>query len=127
MEGVAVVALSGVNAALEAGEVVAVVAEGLGESDFENRILPHLALDSAETAEEPFAIDESIDEHSLLGGGGAEALVVVVGELFELRDGFAGDGLGSGIDAGFEGVHGAAGLALDGAGSSGFLCVETIG
>jgi hypothetical protein len=58
-----------------------------------------LALDSAEAAEEPFAIDEGIDEHALFGCGRTEALVVIVGELFELRDGFAGDGLGSGVDA----------------------------
>ena len=127
VEGVAVVALGRVDAALEAGEVVAVVAEGLGEGDFENRILPHLALDSAEAAEEPFAIDEGIDEHALLRGGGVEAVVVIGGEVFELRDGFAGDGLGSGVDAGLEGVHGGVGLAIEGAGSGGFLRVETIG
>jgi hypothetical protein len=86
-----------------------------------------LALDSAEAAQEPFAIDEGIDEHPLFGGGGTEALVVFAGELFELRDGFAGDGLGSGVDAGFEGVHGGVGLALDGAGSGGSLRIETIG
>ena len=127
MEGVAVVALGRVDAALEAGEVVAVVAEGLGEGDFEDRIFPHLALDSAEAAEEPFAIDEGIDEHALFGCGGTEALVVFAGEVFELRDGFAGDGMGSGVDTGFKGVHGGVGLALDGAGSGGFLCVEAIG
>ena len=127
VEGTTVVALGGVDAALEAGEVVAVVAEGLSEGDFEDRILPHLALDSAEAAEEPFAIDEGIDEHALFGCGGTEALVVIVGELFELRDRFAGDSLGSGVDAGFKGVHGGVGLALDGAGSGGFFCVETIG
>jgi hypothetical protein len=86
-----------------------------------------LALDSAEAAEEPFAIDKGIHEHSLFGCGGTEALVVFAGEVFELRDGLAGDGLGSGIDAGFEGVHGGVGLALDNAGSGGFLRVETIG
>ena len=127
MECVTVVALGGVDAALEAGEVAAVVAEGLGEGDFENRILPELGLDSAEAAEEPFAIDEGIDEHSAFGGSGTEALVVFISERFELRDGFAGDGMGLGIDAGFEGVHAGTGLALDGAGSGGFLCVEAIG
>ena len=126
-EGVTVVALGGVDAALESREVVAVVAKSFGEGDFENRILPHLALDSAEAAEEPFAIDEGVDEHALFGGGGTETLIVFVGEFFEMSDGFAGDGLGSGIDAGFEGIHGSAGLALDGAGSGGFLRVETIG
>ena len=127
VEGVAVVALGGVDAALEAGEVVAVVAEGLSEGDFEDRIFPHLALDSAEAAEKPLAIDEGIDKHALFGCSGREALVVVVGEGFELRDGFAGDGLRLGIDAGFECVHGGSGLALDGAGSGGFLCVEAVG
>ena len=126
-EGVTVVALGGVDAALESREVVAIVAKSFGEGDFENRILPHLAFDSAEAAEEPVAIDEGIDEHALFGRSGTEALVIFVGEGFELRDGFTGDGLRSGIDSGFEGVHGGVGLALDGAGSGGFLCVETIG
>ena len=107
--------------------MVAVVAEGLSEGDFENRIFPHLTLDSAEAAEQPFAIYEGIDEHALFGCRGTEALVVVVGEGFELRDGFAGDGLRLGVDAGFECVHGGSGLALDGAGSGGSLCVEAIG
>jgi hypothetical protein len=86
-----------------------------------------LALDSADAAEKPLAIDEGIDKHALFGCSGREALVVVVGEGFELRDGFAGDGLRLGIDAGFECVHGGSGLALDGAGSGGFLCVEAVG
>ena len=54
-------------------------------------------------------------------------MVVFAGEVFELRDGFAGDGMGSGVDAGFKSVHGGVGLALDGAGPGGFLCVEAIG
>ena len=68
-----------------------------------------------------------IDEHALLGGGGAEAAVIFAGEFLEGGGGFAADELGFGVDAGLEGIHGGADLALGGAGSGGFLCVEAIG
>ena len=45
----------------------------------------------------------------------------------ECRGFFAADELRLGVDAGFECVHGGAGLALGGAGSGGFLRVATIG
>jgi len=56
-----------------------------------------------------------------------EAVVIFGGEGFEGGDGFAGDGVGAGINAGFEGVHGRSGLALGGAGSGGLFCVAAIG
>jgi hypothetical protein len=68
-----------------------------------------------------------VDEHALLGGGGAEAVVRFADEFLEGGGDFAADELGFGVDAGFEGVHGGAGLARGGAGSGGFLCVDAIG
>ena len=134
LEGVAVVAVGHIDAALEAGELVAGFAEGDGEVDVEDSVgdvgealLPELGFDAAEAAEEPFGIDEGVDEHALLGGGGMEAVVILVGEGFEAAGGFVLDDVGTGVDAGFESVHRGAGLALGGAGSGGFLRVEAIG
>jgi len=89
--------------------------------------LVELGLDGAEAAEEPVAIDEGVDEEALVGGGGVEAGVVFADEFLEGSPGFAADELSFGVDAGFEGIHGGAGLALVGAGSGGFLRVEAIG
>ena len=128
-EGVVVMALGHIDAPLKAGEFVTLLGVGLREGDVEDvgGVLPELGLDGAETAEELLTIDEGIDEHALLGGGGTEAAVIFGDELFECRGVFAADELRLGVDAGFECVHGGAGLALDGAGSGGFLRVETIG
>jgi len=129
VEGVVVVALGGVDAALEAAELVGVLGENAGEGgvvDVEDALLD-LGLDGAEAAEEPVAIDESIDEQALVGGGGVKAVVVFIDEFLEGGPGFAANELSFSVDAGFEGIHGGAGLALGGAGSGGFLCVEAIG
>ena len=124
-----VMALGGVYAALETGELAGALGEDVAEGDVVDvdDALPQLGLDGAEAAEEPFAIDEGVDEHALLGGGGAEAAVIFAGEFLEGGGDFAADERGFGVDAGFEGVHGGAGLALGGAGSGGFLCVSAIG
>ena len=129
LEGVVVVALGGVDAALETGELVGVLGEDVAEGDVVDvdDALPELGLDGAEAAEEPLAVDEGVDEHALLGGGGAEAAVIFAGEFLEGGGDFAADELSLGVDAGLESVHGGAGLALGGAGSGGFLCVEAIG
>jgi len=62
-EGVVVVALGGIDAALEAGEDVAVIGVDFAERDVEDvhGIFPELGLDGAAAAEEPFAIDEDVD------------------------------------------------------------------
>ena len=128
-EGVVVVALGGVDAALEAGEFVGVLGEDAGEGGvvYVEDALVDLGLNGAEAAEEPVAIDEGVDEQALVGGGGAEAAVVFVDEFLEGGESFAADELSFGVDAGFEGIHGGAGLALGGAGAGGFLRVEAIG
>jgi hypothetical protein len=129
LEGVVVVALGGVDAALETGELVGVLGEDVAEGDVVDvdDALPELGFDGTEAAEEPLAVDEGVDEHALLGGGGAEAVVIFAGEFLEGGGEFAADELGLGVDAGLEGIHGGAGLALGGAGSGGFLRVEAIG
>ena len=98
VEGIVVMALGHVDAALEAGELVAGFAEGDGEVDVEDTaggvgeaLLPELGFDAAEAAEEPFGIDEGVDEHALFGGGGVESVVILVGEGFEAAGGFVLD------------------------------------
>ena len=132
VEGVAVVALGSIDAALKAGEGVAIAAEGFAEDGFVDGVLhavfPELGFDEAEAAEEELAIDEGVDEHALLRGAGVESALVLPLEDFEIAGSFpVDDGLSAGIDAGAEGVPGRTGLARGGAGSSGFLCVESIG
>src|ERR1035441_1767935 len=112
LEGEAIVLVGGVDAALQAGELVGVLAVGLAEGDFvvgledgARAFLPKLGFDDAETAEEPFGVDEGVDEHALFGGGGAEAVVVFGFEDFEVGGSFAADDLGFGVDAGFQGIH----------------------
>ena len=128
-EGVMVVALGGIDAALEAGENVAVLLEDQAEADIEDvhGIFPELSLDGAAAAEEPFAIDEAVDEEALDGAVGTEAAVILGGEFVEGGLVFAADELGLGIDTGFERVPGGAGLALVGARAGRFLRVEAIG
>ena len=129
VERVAVVALGHVDAALEAGEFIALLGVGLAKGNVEDveRFFPELGLDGAEAAEEPLAIDQGIDEHALLGGSGTESSVIFAGEFFESCESFAADELRLGVDAGFECVHGGPRLALDGARSRGFECVEAVG
>ena len=130
LESVAVVTVGGVDAALEAGEAVGVQAEGRRQAqvvDLLRAFVPEVGFADAEAAEEPFGIDEGIDEHALLRSGGKEAIMVLRFESFEVGLEFAADDLRFGVDAGFEGIHGGAGLALRGAGSGGFLRVEAIG
>ena len=92
-ESIVIMALRHIDAALEAGEFVALLGVGLAEGDIEDvgGILPELGLDGAETAEEPLTIDEGVDEHPLLGGGGTKAVVIFAGELLEGRGFFAAD------------------------------------
>jgi hypothetical protein len=128
VEGIAVVAMGGVDAALEAGEIVGIVMEGLADFDFIvgprgelGALLPELSLADAEAAEEPFSVDEGVDEHTLFGSGGVEAIVIFGLEGFEVGGFFAADDFGFRVDAGFEGIHAGSGLALRGARSGGFL------
>ena len=75
-----------------------------GLEAFDGALLPEVRFHAAEAAEEPFAIDQRIDEHALFGGGGLEAAVIFEFEGFEVGGYFATDNLGFGVDAGFESI-----------------------
>ena len=129
-----VVALGGVDAALETIEraLGADVGVAFGVLRVQpvggfHLVLEDLDLDAAETAEKPFVGDEGIDQVAGFGSGGAEAVVIFGGEGLEGLGLFAGEGLGFGVDAGFQGILGRSGLALDGAGAGGFLRVAAVG
>ena len=67
-------------------------------------VIPELGFDAAEAALDPLGGDESVDERELDGVGGLEVEHEHGGEGFEFGGVFAGDDVGPGIDAGFEGV-----------------------
>jgi hypothetical protein len=133
IEGAMVVALGRIDAALETGEGIAAAIEGQAERTFlvgreegGQFVGPELGFDLVVAAEEPLGLDEGIDQERLLGGGGAEAVVVIEGEGFEILGGLAGDDPGAGVDAGFEGVETGDGLALGSAGAGGFEGVAAV-
>jgi hypothetical protein len=138
-------AVGSVDAALEAGEGVESVLEGMAERGVVldggvdkigvrevfvqalYLIIPELGFDAAEAALNPLGGDEGVDEGEF---GGAGRLIVVVecgGEGFEFGGIFAGDDMGPGVDAGFQGVEGRGGFAFGGFGASGFLGVQAVG
>jgi len=76
-----VVAVGGIDAALEAGELLATVVEAQAHEALRVRFpdlrflhfaLPELGFGLAEAAEEPLAIDEGIDQEALLGVAGCQ-------------------------------------------------------
>jgi len=90
-------------------------------------VIPKLGFDAAEAALDPLGGDEGVDERELVGVGWKEVEEELGGEGFELGGIFAGDDVGPGVDAGFEGVERGGGFALGRGGASGFLGVEAIG
>jgi hypothetical protein len=129
-EGVAITALGGTHHAVEAGEGAVAFAEGLTEwgvfAGFvrgRQLVNPDLGFGDGEAAEGPGGSDEDIDLVALLGGERAVALVILVNEGGEVRGIFAGDDERLGVDAGFQGIHGGAGLAFGGARSRGLILI----
>jgi len=116
-EGVAVVVVGGVDAALEAFELAVEVGGALPEARF----------DAAEAAEEPFGVDQGVDAHALDGRGGVVVAVVFGAEGVEVFRVFAGEDGGVGVDAGLQGIETGSGFALDGARAGGFLSVAAVG
>jgi hypothetical protein len=78
-------------------------------------VVPDFGVGEGVAAKEPVGVDEGGDEERLFGSGGFPAEEVLAGEGAEFRRVFAGDDLGAGIEAGFEGVGAGGGLALGGA------------
>jgi len=93
---------------------------------FPHAVLPELGLGFAEAAKLPLGGYHGVDQEALFGGGGLEAVVVLDGEGFEGIGVFAGDDVGAGVDAGFEGVEAGNGLARFGAGAGGVPRVAAI-
>ena len=119
--------LSGIDAALEEREVIAaadevqanaveVVADGVVSAV----VVPEFGVGERISAQEPVGVDEGGDEERLLGSGGFPAEEVFMGKGAEFRGVLAGDDLGAGIEAGFEGVGTGGGLAMGGARARGF-------
>jgi hypothetical protein len=133
-EGVAVVALGGIDHALEAGEGAVGVAEGVAERGFlaefvggVHMVDEDLGFGGGEAAEGPRGADEDIDEVALLGDSGAEALEVLAAKGVEMAGVFTGNDEGLGVDAGFQGIHGGTGFARSGAWSRGTVGMGAIG
>ena len=144
-EGAEEHAVGRVDAAVEAGEGVEGVLIGVAERgavldlgvekffageifvEALDLVVPELGFDAAEAALDPFGGDEGVDERELDGAGGAVVVVKCGGEGFEFGGIFAGDDVGPGVDAGFEGVERGAGLAFGRGGAGGFLGVAAIG
>ena len=144
-EGAEVHAVGGIDAALNAGEGIERVAEGVAEGgvvldggvdevgvgevlvEALDLVIPELGFDAAEAALGPLGGDEGVDEGELDGVGGVEVEKECGGEGFEFGGIFAGDDVRPGVDAGFEGVEGGSGFALGRGGAGGFLGVAAIG
>jgi hypothetical protein len=133
-EGGVVGAVGGVDASLETEEGHVGALKGVADrrifvqpEDRSHGMLPDLGVGFGQTAELPIIADEAIDVVALLGGLGTEAREVFGGEGFEMVAIFAADYEGHGVDAGFQGILGGGGLALNGARSSRFLSVEAVG
>lgn len=132
-EGALVIALEGVDAALEAAELVGGIFEDRAEWRVlagERRVLhfksPQFGLCAGEAAELPVRADEDVDEAALFGHGRLKSCVILHGEVVETKAVFAGNDFGMSVDAGLQGVHGRTGLAFPGARTSGLLSVATI-
>ena len=86
-----------------------------------------MGFDAAEAALNPLGGDEGVDKGEFGGAGGAVVELKCGGEGFEFGGVFAGDDVGPGVDAGFQGVEGRGGFAFGGFGAGGFLGVQAIG
>ena len=98
VEGVAIVALGGIDASLEAREGAVAVVEGVTEWGVGVELVralhfvdPDLGFGGGKTAEGPGGADQDIDLVALLGDSGAVALEVLVGEGGEMGGIFAGN------------------------------------
>jgi hypothetical protein len=133
MEG----AVVGVHAALE----VAQLATGLGVGLADGGVIIGVGagvgaggefgdddcdFGTAKAAAEKLAVDQVVDHGALLGSAGLMVVVVFGAEGGAFGGIFPREDFGRGVNAGFQGIPGGAGLALDGAWTVRLLGVETI-
>ena len=133
LEGALAGAAGAIDAPLELAEGFGLAAGGLTEGVLVVGSLGVLVVECLQlgfglmqTALEPLAADEVVDEGTGFGGGGIVVLVVLVDEEFEIGKFFGGKDEGFGVDAGFQGVHGGGGLAGDRGRAGGFLGVAAV-
>jgi len=133
LEGALAGAAGAIDAPLELAEGFGLAAGGLTEGVLvvgSPGVLvvecPQLGFGLMQTALEPLAADEVVDEGTGFGGGGIVVLVVLADEQFEFGEFFGGKDEGFGVDAGFQGVHGGGGLAGDRGRAGGFLGVAAV-
>jgi hypothetical protein len=145
LEGTEVHAVRSIDTALNAGKgiegVVEIVAEGgivldggveeigVGEIFVEafDSVVPELGFDAAESALDPLGGDEGVDQASWLGSEGWKWRRNWAVRASSSAKIFAGDDVGPGVDAGFEGVERGSGFAFGRCWAGGFLGVEAIG
>ena len=82
---------------------------------------------AAKAAAEELAVNEVVDHGALLGGAGLVVVVVFGPEGGAFGGIFPREDFGLGVNAGFQGIPGGAGLALGGAGTGAVLRIEAIG
>jgi hypothetical protein len=133
-EGAVVVAVGGIDGALQPNEGLLAESEAIGKGEdvivgdvLVGGALPELGAADAVTAELPFAGDQGIDQAALFGGGGSETLMVFGGKLVERGAVFAGDALGTSIDTVLESIEAGSGLAGGGARPGRFLRIAAVG
>jgi len=132
-----VVALAGIDDALEALKGGGIGGEGVAASTFQGDFdifyykgivgaIPEVGLDTAHAAEAPFVVNESIYELDAMGIGTAVVLVIFCGELGEVLGFFVEHDLVDGVNAVLQGVEAGYGLACGGARAGIFLCIQAI-
>jgi len=129
LEVAAVVALGGIEAALDYGELLIQPGMRSGEGEFLVTFAlhgtgPQGGLDAGIAFEGPGVADHGGEEDVLVRGGGLELVLVAGAEGFEVSGVFAGDERVGGEEAVFEGVEAGGGLALGGPRASGFFWVR---
>jgi hypothetical protein len=120
-ETAVIVALTGIDDSLEAGDFLfvagiefAAVDDGIGPVFAESDplvqetavdVVPELGFDAAQAADAPFVRDQGVDEELFVGGGGVVLPVIPVGESSEIFGGFVEDDLVFGVNAEFQSVQ----------------------
>jgi hypothetical protein len=133
LDGLQLRAASVIDAALETGLGGGTVVEGLADGGVRagvvgvfDLVYQELGIDPVEAAETPGVADNVIDQGALDDGLGLAILVEPFGERGESGGILAGDDARFSVNSGFQGVHAAGSLALDGAWAGGVLRVAAV-